>query len=199
MGPTIVYRTAVARVLAWSFAVLTILALVYFAVTGGLRELIASGGVAVFVGAVAWALFALPAVTVSDGGVTVRNVLRTVHVPWPVFRGVETAWALTVRTSEGDVESWAIPAASGLAARGALAPPRRLRDRARSGTGTAGRGVNAAVVALAIGERHRALADAGWLTGDTLQSVRPERRWNRDALLLLGAAGALALAGILLR
>lgn len=196
MGPTIVYRTSVSRLLAWSVVVIAVLALVYFATVGGPLELLRSGSVAAAVAAAAWALFEAPHVTVSDGGVSVRNVLRTVHVPWPDFRGVETAWSLRLRTTEGDVESWAIPAPSGLAARGAASPAVRRRASPNASVRVV-RGVNAAVVALEIGQRHHALTAQGWLRPGQPQ-VGLTRSWNRGTLALLGGAAALVALGTVL-
>lgn len=187
VGPTVVYRTAVSRVLGYSAVVLAVLALLYFGATGGVREVARSGPLLVFAAVVVWVAFALPHVTVSDGGVTVRNVLRTTHVPWPSFTGVDSTWTLTVHTTGGDVASWAVPAASGFAARASHAT-----------AGQTGRGVNANVVALAIGERHEQLRDAGFLGRRTVQEVAPERHWNTGAVLALIVGALAALAGMLL-
>ncbi|HZL81376.1 MAG TPA: PH domain-containing protein [Demequina sp.] len=187
MRPTVVYRTAVSTVLARVSVVLAVLAIAYFAVTGGVPEVIRSGGVAGLFATSMWVSFALPHVTVSDGGVTVRNVLRTTHVPWPIFTGVDSRWALTIHTTEGDVGSWAIPAASGFAARSS-------RDVA----GQAERGVNANTVALAIGARHRELRDAGYLGRRTVQRVLTERTWNRGAITAVAVALAVAATWALL-
>lgn len=187
MGPTIVYRTAVSRVLGYAAVALAVLALAFFAATGGVREVLRSGPVIVFLALAVWVAFALPHVTVSDGGVTVRNVLRTAHVPWPAFRGVDATWSLTVHSTAGDVGSWAIPATSGFAARAA-----------RDNSGRAVQGVHANTVALAIGERHRLLKEAGFLGRRTLQEVPVERSWNTGVVVALGVAAVAALAGILL-
>ncbi len=185
MRPTRVFRTAVARFLAWSSVALAALALAYLAVTGGLMEVLRSGPLAVLFATAMWVGFEQPHVTVSDGGITVRNVLRTTHVPWPTFTGLDSTWSLVIHTTEGDVGSWAIPAPSGFAARSS-------RDVA----GQAERGVNAASVALVIGERHRALRDH--LGVRTLGRVTLERRWNRGAIASLVGAALAALAGVLL-
>lgn len=184
MGPTVVYRTAVSRALWVAALVLAVLALAFFAVTGGVREVLRSGPLVLFGVIAIWAAFALPHVTVSDGGVTVRNVLRTVHVPWPAFRGVDSTWSLTVHTTRGDVGSWAVPAPSGFAARA-------TRE------GQAGRGVDANAVALAIGERHQALRDAGFLGRHTVQEVDLERSWNTGAVAALAVGALAALLGVL--
>ena len=186
MGPTVVYRTAVSRVLGVAAVVLAVLALAYFAATGGVREVLRSGPLVVLGAIVAWVAFGLPHVTVSDGGVTVRNVLRTVHVPWPTFAGADSTWSLTVRTTRGDIGSWAIPAASGFAAR-----------TSRDVAGQAERGVNANTVALAIGERHRALVEGGFRGRATVQEVELERSWNTGSVLALAAGAAAAVVGVL--
>ena len=186
MGPTVVYRTATSRVLGVSALVLAVLAVGFFAVTGGLAEALRSGPLVVFAAIAIWVTFALPHVTVSDGGVTVRNVLRTVHVPWPVFTGADSRWSLTVHTTQGDVGSWAVPAPSGFAARASRDP-----------AGQVERGVNAVTVAFAIGERYRMLLEAGHLGRRTVQQVELERRWNTGAAIALAAGAALALVGVL--
>lgn len=186
MRPTRVFRTAVARFLAWAAVFLAALALVALAVRDP-QDLLHSGPVAVLFAVVMWVSLELPHVTVSDGGVTVRNVLRTTHVPWPTFTGLDSTWSLVLHTTEGDVGSWAIPAPSGFAARAS-----------RDVRGQAGRGVNATTVALAIGERHRELVDAGFLGRRTLQRVPVERRWNNGAIVALVVALAAAAGGVLL-
>ena len=62
--------------------------------------------------ALGWLLFVRPAVVVDDAGVELRNVLRTVHVPWAAIRRVDTKYALTLSTASGDFAAWAAPAPS---------------------------------------------------------------------------------------
>ena len=144
-GMSLLMRPALWRTWPWASVALAALALAYFAATGGLREVVRSGPLAILFATAMWVSFELPRVTVSDGGVTVRNVWRTIHVPWPTFRGLDSTWSLVLHTSEGDVASWAIPATSGFAARAA-------RDVA----GQAGKGVNANSVGLATARRDHA-------------------------------------------
>jgi hypothetical protein len=60
--------------------------------------------------AVVWLLYGRPAVVVDDQGVEVRNVLRTVVVPWDAIEYVDTRYTLTVHTADRAVAAWAAPA-----------------------------------------------------------------------------------------
>ena len=57
-----------------------------------------------------WAAFGRPHVAVDDDGVHLVNVTRTVHVPWPALRAVDTRWALTLATAQRSFVAWAAPA-----------------------------------------------------------------------------------------
>ena len=54
---------------------------------------------ALLVGGACWATFWRPRVEVSDAGVRVVNVTRTIDIPWPALRDVDTKWALTLDTA----------------------------------------------------------------------------------------------------
>ena len=54
---------------------------------------------ALLVGGACWATFWRPRVEVSDAGVRVVNVTRTIRIPWPALRDVDTKWALTLDTA----------------------------------------------------------------------------------------------------
>lgn len=58
----------------------------------------------------AWALYWRPEVVVSDAGVRLVNVVRTVDIAWPALRRIETKWALTLHTEWGRYRAWAAPA-----------------------------------------------------------------------------------------
>ncbi|EMY35498.1 integral membrane protein [Arthrobacter crystallopoietes BAB-32] len=59
---------------------------------------------------VAWWFAWYPAVVVSEQGVTLRNPLRTIQVPWPTLITVETKYALTLVTASGRYSAWSAPA-----------------------------------------------------------------------------------------
>jgi Bacterial PH domain len=58
--------------------------------------------------AVVWSVFVRPAVLVDLEGVTLRNVVRDVHVPWAGLTDVEVRWNLKVFVEERGYTAWAI-------------------------------------------------------------------------------------------
>jgi len=142
-----------------------------------------------------WATFWRPRVVVSDGGVRLVNVTRTIDVPWPALQTVETRWALTLVTAYGRFTAWSAPAPG---ARGALlsrsatardAPPgydgsARPSDLVDTPSGAA--------AALVI-DRWEALRAAGHLDHPRLEHDRIPVRWHLGTAL---AAAALLVAGI---
>jgi len=58
--------------------------------------------------AVAWAVFVRPAVLLDVGGVTLRNVVRDVHIPWTMLTGVTFRWNLKVLVGDQGYNAWAI-------------------------------------------------------------------------------------------
>ncbi|UFU07490.1 PH domain-containing protein [Ruania halotolerans] len=197
MGETLTFRSRVARPLAVAVAVVCVAALTYFVSVGGVVELWRSGPTAALVIVVMWALFWGPGAEVSDGGVTVMNVLRTVHVPWPEYTGAEARWSLQVHAGGRTVSAWGVPAGSGTGAR--LAAPRRSRqiraesqspgeDHRLSGHGTA------EAAALAIGERHDRLTSAGHLRGVRRGTLPVATTWHVPVIVALGITAVLTTA-----
>src|SRR5699024_5836828 len=123
MGPTHTFRTLYARILTMAAAAVIVIVLVYSLIEGGLSAVWPAVPFLVVGGGLTWIVFGNPKVEVADGGITVVNILRQVHVPWPTLRGVETRWSLTIETTTGNFSSWAIPAASGMSMR--MRPTRR--------------------------------------------------------------------------
>ncbi|QGQ20083.1 hypothetical protein GC089_13790 [Cellulomonas sp. JZ18] len=143
---------------------------------------------------VVWALFWRPGVEVADGEVVVRNVLSTVHVPWPTYRGVTRGWSLVLHTTDGDVQVFAAPRSSATAQW-----VRRGRDddgvRPVPADGRPVRSLHATAESVgdAVEARHDALVRAGHLDGAerlrTEHGLRPVRRVH-----VAGIATAVALA-----
>lgn len=109
---------------------------------------------------VAWALYWRPEVEVSPGGVTIVNVLRTVHVPWPVLEDAVAGWSLGVRTRDRTWTAWAAPRA-GAAPELVRRRTGTLASRLAGGAGSA----SAGTVAAAIRTAHDGLVAAGHLDG----------------------------------
>lgn len=110
-----------------------------------------------------WAIFWRPSVEVSDAGVRMVNVTRTIDIPWPAVVDVETRYALTLDTAYGRFSAWAAPApGAGPALRTAM------RNRPRRDTVT---NADETVTSVTIGDL------AGTPSGDAAMFVR--RRWER--------------------
>lgn len=77
--------------------------------------------------AVAWAVCVRPCVVVDSEGVTIRNILRDVRIPWAALTGVEVRWDLVVQTARASYPAWAIAGSPG--------PSRRRAGRVLVATG----------------------------------------------------------------
>ncbi|HEY5248825.1 MAG TPA: PH domain-containing protein [Dermatophilaceae bacterium] len=58
--------------------------------------------------AVAWSIFVRPAVLLDAGGVTLRNVVRDVHLPWARVTDTSARWNLRVIAGDRGYTAWAI-------------------------------------------------------------------------------------------
>ena len=110
MSPTApqVFRQRSSVVLAAVCAVTGLLLLLSLARNwaGYPRPLFASW--VVFGLAVSWAVFVRPVVRLDITGVTLRNVLRDVHVPWAAVTGVSSRWNLKVFAGDKSYTAWAL-------------------------------------------------------------------------------------------
>lgn len=197
MGETHVFRTPMARVLSIAIAIVAVVAMVYFFSQGGLLELWRSGPVVVLIVALIWLVFWQPRVVVSDGGVTVANILRTVHIPWPRFTSVDSKWSLTLTAGQEKVSAWAVPASSGMAARTRMPTRANVQQVPPGRYAPSSRKVNADSVALMIAERHAALRREGHLRQNTLGTLKVTRSWNRTELFITSCAVVLAAVSLL--
>jgi len=163
---------------------------------------------------IAWTAFWRPMVEVSDAGITIRNILRSVFIPWPAFDSVAVRWSLEVVASDGTTTtSWAAArsgAVDGWRARSAAAPvasetTNEVVDHGThsdpvSGTVSERRPANAHAVARAVEDRYTALVAAGHLGDPTLAGLAarttPRTVWHTRtsiALALLTAVSVVAL------
>jgi len=55
-----------------------------------------------------WSIFVRPAVLLDAEGVTIRNVLRDVHIPWAQLTYVEARWSLKLFVDDHGYTAWAI-------------------------------------------------------------------------------------------
>jgi hypothetical protein len=57
---------------------------------------------------VAWSVFVRPAVLIDAEGVTIRNIVREVQIPWAALTDVSTRWNLKVMVGDRGYNAWAI-------------------------------------------------------------------------------------------
>ena len=58
--------------------------------------------------ALVWAVFVRPAVLLEREGVTLRNIVRDVHIPWGMVSDAESRWSLKVLAGDRGYTAWAI-------------------------------------------------------------------------------------------
>lgn len=174
MGPTVRVRARSARFLGMSMITVAGVGLVS-AAAGGLETVLRLGPLLMLFGLLGWAAFWQPYVEISDGGVTVGNIVRTVHVPWAAVTDINGRYGLRLATSYGPVTAWA-----------AAAPAGRARARGENSP-----------VAVAVADRQEAIRLAGHLDRAHLERDTLDVVWHLPVLVtgcVLVAACVLTLA-----
>ena len=111
MSQPVVFRPRGGVILAICAIAVCVTALVFMAVSDGLGSLARWGWPIVLVAWLAYLLYVHPRVTVTDGFVEVRNLVRTHRVPWGDVDEVDSRYALTITTRSGArIRAWAAPA-----------------------------------------------------------------------------------------
>lgn len=200
MNQTVEFRPSSGRVLTIGAVVLAAVGAVATLVqspAAGLRALPAF----VLAPLLVWAFFGRPAVVVSDGGVEVRNVLRTIELPWPSIERIDTKYALTLYTAYGAYAAWAAPAPSRSQTLNAVpSDTRHLPETSYIGGGIRPGdlvGTASGDAAAYIRRRWEALRDAGHLDAPLLERATPRVRWH--VLPTVGIAALAALAVLTLQ
>jgi len=197
---TEVYRPTSGPWLAGAVMALAAFGVGSLVVESEVTDLVRYGPMLLLAAAVAWALFWRPSITVSDAGVSLRNVLRTVELPWPAIRRVDTRYALTLETAFGTYTAWAAPTSTRHQAH--QASPADLRGLPESTYGAAGSirpgdlpSTPSGQAAALVRRRWEALRDAGHLDEARLERTRPVVRWHRTELAVLGGLAVLTALG----
>lgn len=143
--------------------------------------------------AVVWSVFVRPAVLLDDGGVTIRNVVRDVRIPWAELTDVQSRWNLKVFVGDRGYTAWAISSqverpkgVSGGMFGGRLPgrPDKYVRADARLSTSAPK--VTASMVARSIEQARQEYDDAvaaGALP--TASGARPRITWAQPAVAVL--------------
>jgi len=196
------YRPGFGRGLAIAILVIAALGMIVSLVSAPLASLRYLPAVALVVVCV-WAAFWWPAVIVSPAGVTLKNIVRTIELPWPAIQRIDTQFALTLFTAYGQYSAWAAPAPgrAGVAQAGHRAVTREESRLLTESTVNAGQirpgdlpSSASGAAALLVRRRWEELRDAGLLDDAQLERNRPVVRWHWRTLL---AIGGLALATVL--
>lgn len=186
------FRPTSGRILTVAIGVTCLVALVATWSGSGWRDALQTLPWLALVSGTCWAVMWRPRVEVSDGGVRIVNVIRTIDVPWPAIEGVETRWALTVRTAYGSFTAWAAPSAGrGPARRSARAEVRilgRPLGRAEPTVVSPGAALEAATLVRSHWETLRA---AGHLDNPRLEHDSVPVRWHLETI-----AAGVALVGL---
>lgn len=197
MRPTVTIRPTFSRWLAAVLIACCAGVVVLTAATGHLADAVTLAPPMGLVSVLAWAMLWRPLVEVADGGVTVVNPLRTVHVPWPALVGVDTRWSLTLHTTGGaKVSAFAAPAPTAVgegsaaqwAHRGTQAGEQHFRADAVADATTGRRRGLSGQAADAVERRRRELTEAGYLDRVHPEGAPVTTRWHVVTVVALVAA-----------
>ena len=178
----LVFRSTVARVVAWIFIAFAAVNLVDVIMRGRGPSGRIAFAVLVALALIAFVLGLRPAVIADSREVRLRNLLRDVSVPWKAVTAIDTTDALRVHAGPAVFRSWSI------------APGNRARRRALALKTDAAQG------SAALIQRRQGLADEPTRISSPISSRRsgglrgeaggaPQDRWSWAAMACLSAAG----------
>lgn len=197
---TAVFRPTFGRVLTTTITAICAIGAVATLVQGGFGDLARVLPLLALAGGGCWAAFWRPRVEVSDSGVRIVNVTRTIDVPWPAIQNVETKWALKLVTAYGSFTAWAAPASGRGPARRALRVENNLLSRAQvtehlaPSTSLDGAAGDAAEI---VRDHWAGLRAAGHLDDPVLEHAKAPVHWHIETLaigallVVLGVIGAI--------
>jgi hypothetical protein len=117
-----VFRPRFAPILAYVWYLVALLLAVDLLRRGDSTSILVGLGMLTLITVALYAGAQRPSVIVDDLGITLRNLMRDVYVPWHDVQRVGAVWSLTVETSHGEFRSWAVTASN----------PQRVRTRRRT-------------------------------------------------------------------
>jgi hypothetical protein len=103
------YRPVFGLVLSWVVLVLCVVGIAGLVVAGDWGDLARTIWPLLFAATLVAAVFWRPRIEVTDSGVTVVNVFRTLEVPWPAIQRIDTRYAVTLFTPNMRIAVWAAP------------------------------------------------------------------------------------------
>jgi hypothetical protein len=150
----------------------------------------------------AWAAYWRPAVVVSPAGVEIRNVTRTIELPWPTIQRIDTKYALTLFTVHGQFSAWAAPAPGRQAVGRAKTEDLANLPESTYIAGSIAAGdlptSSSGAAAEIIRRRWEELRDAGLLDNPVAERERPRITWHWVTLAVIGVLLAASVVGFVL-
>lgn len=184
-----VYASTYGKVLTGLTVIAAVLAVGGVVASGDLRSSLLAVAFGGLIAGASWALFWRPRVELDDAGVTVVNVVRTIHVPWPLVVDAEAGWSLVVVTPRHRWTAWAAPRASSSARALQSRPDRPPAPPSRA---------SAQVVSAAIRSRQEAMIESGALDGARRaaeeQGIGETLHWHLGTIA--GGLALFTLAGV---
>ena len=147
-----------------------------------------------------WLLFWAPCVEVSDGGIRLKNVWRTIELPWPAIERIDTRFALTLYTSYGRFVAWAAPASG--RHRVITTSPSDLKNLPETSysAGTVGLGdvprSDSGDAAAVVRQRWEELRDSGHLDGARTDPELKPVHWHRSHLVTFSILAGLSVLAL---
>ncbi|MGB3737705.1 MAG: PH domain-containing protein [Ilumatobacter sp.] len=179
------FRPGFGRGLTVLVALIAAVTAVTVTVTSGLTDALLTLPWLALLAATCWAFFWRPSVVVSDAGVRLVNVTRTIDVPWPAVNDVDTRFALTLETAYGRFRAWAAPApGAGSALRSSMrmrrpasTDPDDVVEHESSSMGDIA-GSASGEAARIVRRRWEGLRDAGFLDDPQLEFDQAPVQWH---------------------
>lgn len=199
---TVVLRPQSGPWLAGAVGVMAVVGIISLLTSTDARDVQQYGPLLLLGAVTAWAVFWRPAVTVNDAGVSLRNVLRTIDLPWPSIHRIDTRYALTLYTAYGRYAAWAAPAPSrSRVAEVTGAEVGHLPESTYAAGGSVRPGdlpgTSSGQAAAVVRRRWEALRDAGHLDDARLERDRPVVQWHWWTIGVLAALSGATVVGFL--
>ena len=177
------------------------------AIVGGEDAVLRSTPTIALIAFAAWLVLWQPNLVITDDGVTLRNVFRTITVPWGALIQVDTKYAMTLITPGHRFVAWVAPAP------GALTSQRIARQSRKRGAEINGpelwvqdagtlpgelAGTESGHAARRVRERWAKLIDTGRVATGQAVTVPVVTTWHTAQLIALGLLVGLSVAAALL-
>lgn len=151
-----------------------------------------------WIGASAFAVLWAPRLSVDDDAVIVRNVTRTIDIPWEALIHVDTKYALSLHTPGRAISVWVAPAPGSITVlRLARRDSRSTSDKTLTTRPGDLPGTDSGDAAALVRTRWESLKSRNAIVTSIADEVHVAVRWNVQSIAV-GIVGAVASIGALL-